>query len=249
MMRIDYPHIVGTKYDRKYAEIEIICLDRASKIVFVSQLSANNFIANYPQYRDKVEVVYNGIKPSGVQNGPVFDGEIRAVTVGTVNARKNQALLVEAIGKLKNKVDIHLTVVGGGDQLELCKMKAQQMGISDIVSFLGSRSDVEDILLSQNLFVMTSLDEGLPIAAIEALKAKLPVILTDVGGNKELIEDNGYLITPKLADVIAAIEDFAKDINNQKIKSTNSYTLFQNRFVQNKMIEGYSRIVKEQPIY
>ena len=92
---------------------------------------------------------------------------------------------------------------------------------------------------------MSSLDEGLPISAIEAMKAKLPLILTDVGGCRELINGNGFLIKPELNELSNAIIEFGKDVERQKEMSKVSYQLFQQKYTLEKMLEGYGKLIKE----
>lgn len=244
MTYIYYPKLKGSKYMKKLESWADKCLKNAGKLVFVAQMAADNFSTLYPQYRDKVSVVYNGIMDLPGEVYPNFDGKIKMVTVGTVNSRKNQILQIEAMQHLKKYCDVCLTIVGEG-ALEECRAKAVELGVADCVVFLGGRDDIPQILSQHNLFVMSSLDEGLPIAAIEAIRSKLPVILTDVGGDKELIKENGYLINPNLQELVDAVLSFAQSIEKQKKMSIASRLLFENSFSLEKMVEGYCNIVKD----
>ena len=244
MDKIYYPKIGDSKYMKILKERASRCLEYAQKVVFVSQMSAEIFIKLNPKYKEKVEFVYNGISPLDNKNTPTFDGTIRMVTVGTVNARKNQIMQVEMMGELKGKYDLFLTVVGDGDKLESCRDMAKKYGVEDNISFLGGRDDIPQILAQNNVFVMSSLDEGLPIAAIEALRSSLPVILTDVGGDRELIDGNGYLIEPTLDSLCDAIDKLSKSVEKQKEMSDRSYEVFCEKFCTNKMIEGYCNLIK-----
>lgn len=243
MLCTSYPKISGTPYEKELSIRGELCLKFASRIVFVSIKSASHFKDLYPAYRDKVSVVYNGISQDGEHSNPLFDGKIRIVTVGTVCVRKNQIALLECVKTLSEKLDISLTIVGGGEELQRCIGRAKELKMEDNVQFLGPRDDVPDILSKSNLFVMTSLDEGLPIAGIEAMKAKLPLILTDVGGNKELIDGNGYLVSTSIKDITNAIEKFANNINKQKSMSEQSYRLYLDKFSLESMINGYSDLI------
>lgn len=244
MLRAYYPPFAHSHFEKEMERRVNYAFEKAQKIIFVSQLSCNHFCKTYPNYKEKAVVVYNGISRSFIDYKPVFDGIVRMITVGTVNSRKNQRLLVETIAHL-NRNDIFLTIVGGGDKLEECKQKAISLGVEKYVNFLGPRKDVETILKDFNLFVMSSFDEGLPISAIEALRAKLPLILTDVGGNKELIDKNGYLVTPDLGSMTNMINLFANDVETQKRMSEQSFKIFIERFVVETMVANYSRIFKE----
>lgn len=243
MDKIYYPKIGDSKYMNILKERAAECLRNAKKIVFVSQMSAENFINMNPMYKDKVAFVYNGISPLEKKNTPVFDGTIRMVTVGTVNARKNQIMQVEMVGKLKGRHDLFLTVVGDGDMLESCRDMAKKYGVEDRISFLGGRDDIPQILAQNNVFVMSSFDEGLPIAAIEALRSSLPVVLTDVGGDKELIDGNGYLVEPTLDSLCDAIDNLSKSVEKQKEMSDRSFEVFSGKFCTDTMVKGYCKLI------
>lgn len=245
MVFIAYPNIKGTRYDLVMNERAEVCYRHAQRIVFVSEISAKVFKQDYSMYANKVQVVYNGVNDDLQNTNPVFDGKIRMVTVGTVGKRKNQVILVDCLKMVRKHWDATLTVIGGGDALEECKQRAKDLNLEQWVTFLGSIDDVANELTKCNLFVMSSLDEGLPIAAIEALRAKLPVVLTDVGGCQELINDNGYLVKPNIEDILNAIIEFGRNVDKQKGMSEASYRLFKEKYTLDAMIRGYSQIIKD----
>lgn len=152
---------------------------------------------------------------------------------------------IDCLKKIRKHCDATLTVIGGGPFLEECKQRAEELNVSQWVSFLGSIDDVTNEFTKCNLFVMSSLAEGLPISGIEALRAKLPVVLTDVGGCRELVEDNGYLVHPNIDEITDAVIDFGKDVEKQKKMSEASYRLFKEKFTVDAMIKGYSEIIRE----
>lgn len=244
MLKIYFPKIIGTKYEQELDSRAKICLEKASKVIFVSKMSSLNFQNIFSAYKNKAYVVYNGIIPLTIESNPQFDGTINMVTVGTVNARKNQIMQIDCLAHILRQYEATLTIVGGGDKLNSCKQRAKELGIMNKVVFLGPCDDVPKILNKCNLFVMSSFDEGLPISAIEALRCKLPVILTDVGGNRELLWNNGYLVKPEVEEITNAILAFAKDIEKQKEMSLKSYQLFKEKFSLESMVEGYVKIIK-----
>lgn len=244
MLKIYFPKIIGTKYEQELDNRAKMCLEKANKVIFVSKMSSLNFQNNFSAYKNKAYVVYNGITPLAIESNPQFDGTINMVTVGTVNARKNQIMQIDCLAHILKQYKATLTIVGGGDKLNSCKQRAKELGIMNKVVFLGPCDDVPKILKKCNLFVMSSFDEGLPISVIEALRCKLPVVLTDVGGNRELLRDNGYLVKPAVEEMTNAILTFAKDIEKQKEMSLKSYQLFKEKFSLVSMVEGYAKIIK-----
>lgn len=243
MVLINFPNINGTRYHKVMNKRAEVCYRYAKRIVFVSEGSARVFKQHYPVYAEKVNVVYNGIEDMSIS--PVFDGTVRMVTVGTVCRRKNQILQIDCLKRIRKHCDATLTVIGGGPSLEECKQRAEELNVSQWVSFLGSMDGVANEMAKCNLFVMSSLDEGLPISAIEALRAKLPVVLTDVGGCGELVKDNGYLVQPSINGIAEAVVDFCGDVEKQKKMSESSYTLYKEKFTVDAMIKGYSQIITE----
>jgi glycosyltransferase involved in cell wall biosynthesis len=96
-------------------------------------------------------------------------------------------------------------LIGDGPlQPELEKL-AEKLGVRDSVLFLGWRSDVEHLLTILDIFVLTSLWEGLPVSILEAMAASKPVVATNIKGNNELVVHGttGYLVEPRNANQIA----------------------------------------------
>jgi glycosyltransferase involved in cell wall biosynthesis len=137
-----------------------------------------------------------------------------ACVVGTVGRLVPQkglhVLLLAAKAVLTHRPDICFLIVGGGELADSLREEAQQLGISDRVRFTGVRQNVEEILAALDLFVSSSLWEGLPTAILEAMAAQVPVIATRVSGTVELVQDGvtGVLVEPgdpmQLAEAILA---------------------------------------------
>lgn len=127
--------------------------------------------------------------------------------VGNIIKRKNVNLIIEA--KKQSNEDYELVIVGDGPLKKDLGEKVKNEGISD-VSFLGSRSDVENIIPGCDVLVLPSFSESFGLVLIEALACEKPVIGSDVGGISEIItEDVGLLIDPhdasSLSDAIDKI--------------------------------------------
>ncbi len=126
------------------------------------------------------------------------------ISVGELSKRKNQKVVIGAIAKMKEQ-NIHYVLCGKGDQLGNLKEQAKCLGISERVHFLGYRTDVVDLCTQANLFVMPSYHEGLPIAALEAMYCGVPVVVSNIRGLVDVIEDGvtGYLCEPNDSDAFA----------------------------------------------
>jgi glycosyltransferase involved in cell wall biosynthesis len=125
------------------------------------------------------------------------DGSGRAIAVvpARLDVQKGHADLLEAARHLP---DVRFLCVGDGDLLQDLKDRARVLGVEDRVSWLGFRTDIDELLGSCDLVVLPSLYEGFPLALIEAMAAGKPVVATDIGGTRELVVDGvtGLLVPP-----------------------------------------------------
>lgn len=139
------------------------------------------------------------------------------LTVGRLDANKNQKLLIEAFANL-NVGNWKLIIVGDGDLREEYEGLTASIGIADKVDFVGNVNKISDFYNKAKIFVFTSQSEGFPNALLEAMSFGLPCISTDCpSGPSEIIKNNesGYLIEvnnrEQLEDRLISL------INNPKI--------------------------------
>ena len=127
-------------------------------------------------------------------------------TVGRLNPVKDQATLLRAFARVHGEfADTALVLVGDGALRGSLQSQAAALGIADAVRFLGDRSDVRELLQGFDLFALSSLSEGYSMALLEACASGLPIVATDVGGNREIVVDgsNGRLVPPARDDALA----------------------------------------------
>lgn len=136
-------------------------------------------------------------------------------TVGRLNWAKDQASLIRAFGRVHEQLpDSALVLVGDGSlrsELESC---AQREGLAAAVHFLGDRDDVRELLQGLDLFALSSVSEGYSMALLEASATALPIVATDVGGNREIVHDglSGIIVPPNDVEALAqAIIDLLRD--------------------------------------
>ncbi|MCR5202302.1 MAG: glycosyltransferase [Lachnospiraceae bacterium] len=117
------------------------------------------------------------------------------VSVGELTHRKNNIVMLRAMKELLD-LDITYVICGKGPMEEELKKEAKELGVEDHVRFAGYVFNVYDILSQADCFVFPSLQEGLPVAVMEAMAMGLPVIATDIRGIRDLIKHSkgGYLV-------------------------------------------------------
>ncbi len=159
--------------------------------------------------KDKIINVYNGIdleentripNLSGFKESLHIPADALVITqVGRLWRQKAPEVFVQtAIKILKQRQDVYFLLVGDGE----LRSKVERMIIAshneENIRLLGWRSDVDKILSVSDVFMLTSLWEGLSIAILEAMARQLPVITSDIKGNRELVIENetGFLCRP-----------------------------------------------------
>lgn len=175
---------------------------------------------------DALELVHNGISLPEV---PARDAAQRAafrlearralglpsmgpllVCVGNLYPVKGHDTLVRALPQLPN---VQVAIAGRGEQEKSLHMLATELGVSERLHLLGLRDDVTSVLAAADVFVHPSRSEGLPLAVLEAMGQRLPIVASRVGGIPEAIEDgrSGVLVAPEdpaaLADALSRILD------------------------------------------
>lgn len=135
------------------------------------------------------------------------------VSVGELSVRKNHETVIKALDKIKNH-KIYYIICGQGQLEKKLSHISTQLHQADRVKLLGYREDVIEIMKAADIFVFPSLQEGLPVALMEAMACGLPVIASNIRGNVDLVVKNkgGYLAEKKAAgEYAAAINDLMKE--------------------------------------
>jgi glycosyltransferase involved in cell wall biosynthesis len=192
----------------------------------------------------RMTTIHNGIPPGAYQGEDAgksnADRTIRMIMVARFSAQKDQSLLLQAVSEMQLDHPFEVVLVGDGPLLPLVRDYAAGLRISDKIKFLGDRSDVEDLLNQADIFVLTSHWEGFPITILEAMRAGLPVIASDVGGCREAVADGqtGYLVKP--GDSRGLTHYLEELVCNRDLRSSMGqagYERFINNFTADKMVE------------
>ncbi|MBM7610253.1 glycosyltransferase involved in cell wall biosynthesis [Lysinibacillus composti] len=121
-----------------------------------------------------------------------------AISVGELNGNKNHEVVIRAIAELKNP-NIHYMICGVGPKEEYLRKLVKDLDLEGQIKLLGYRRDIGELLKVSDIFVFPSFREGLSVALMEAMACGLPVICSNIRGNRDLIinEKGGYLVNPK----------------------------------------------------
>lgn len=136
----------------------------------------------------------------------IGDGEVAAIFMGRLVAIKRVDRLLDALAAARCAgAPVVLVVVGDGELRGDLEARAERLGVAGAVRFTGYRADVDDLLAAADLAVLSSANEGTPVALIEAAAAGLPLVATDVGGVRDVVVDGaGAVVAPDDVDGLAA---------------------------------------------
>lgn len=164
------------------------------------------------------------------------------LSVGELSVRKNHEIVIKALAKLQNK-RFHYIICGLGPLQQQLEQLVSELHMTSQVRLLGYRSDISEILASSDVYVFPSLQEGLPVALMEAMAAGKAVACSKIRGNTDLIDENGgVLFDPSNVDSCAeAIQTLLRcDMRAMGEYNTNKIRFFSTEKV-NEMMKGIYR--------
>jgi glycosyltransferase involved in cell wall biosynthesis len=190
-------------------------LRRAARIIAISEQIAAELVTAYGISRQRIAVVGNGVDCTEFRPDDTPKGRtpLRVLYVGRLAPRKNVELLVRAGALCKSPMQ--LRIVGTGPEQARVEALAQSLGISNCTSFPGFRKGADLLAEYQwaDVLVMPSAYEGVPLVALEAKAAGLPIIAADFAGAANIVSAASGRIVPNIsADSLAvALDQIAAD--------------------------------------
>ncbi|OYS46977.1 hypothetical protein CBF87_05090 [Limosilactobacillus reuteri] len=166
-----------------------------------------------------VKVIHNGsTTPSEQSINYSVHMPLRLVMIARFSPQKDQETLINAVTKLP-KDSYKLTFVGDGGTLQTNKELVFKYGLNHNIKFAGFKDDISDELINNDVYILSTHYEGLPISIIEAMSYGLTILATNVGGNSEMLENNinGFLFTSKdkIAEKLNSIKNTHEKVKKQ----------------------------------
>ncbi|WP_416828183.1 glycosyltransferase [Ectobacillus polymachus] len=191
------------KYYRFFDKVMYLSFDKIISISEKTQENLTTWLGIKSHKTSKFQVIENGINTKKfIYANPYKKTEISKnftentkiiSMVGRFTAQKDQKTLIKAMTKLPE--NMHLLLVGEGQLQKRVQEFSNEMGLENRVHFLGFRSDIEKILKSSDIVVLSSHWEGFGLAAVEGMAAGKPVIASNVSGLRDVVSGGGVLFT------------------------------------------------------
>ena len=190
------PVVIGSQ--RQLGDLLTPMQERAQTMVFrwadciiCNSQAATDRLVNRGLSAKRLAVIGNGLPPHAfvpaVPAVPRRSGVFRVGMIARMNAHsKNHALLLEVAARLRGRTkDFEILLAGDGPLRAELERKAEELGVKNIVRFLGDRQDVQAVLASVDVTILPSASESLSNAILESMAAGVPVIANRLGGNPE----------------------------------------------------------------
>lgn len=233
-----YIYLKIEKYTAKYADI----------MVAVSKNLEDKLKNRYPKFKDTIKLIYNGVEVKNTKDKKYDNNPKRLLFVGRLVEIKNVEYLIKGLTYLKeNNKNFICDIIGEGPLEEKLKDLVNSCNLQDNVNFLGFKSDVKSYMENSDVFIMTSIMEGIPLVIIEAFATKLPVVASAVGGVNEMIENNESGILYNLNNVDSfnkILMNIVDDKVDLKRLARNAYIEYKNKWSRDRLIKDYKKAFK-----
>ena len=204
--------------------VQKVCFRLADAVVSVSREIADMLVHEYGLQADKVRVIPNGYDEALIrrlrEKADRRTDKMSVVFMGTLKPDKDPLTLLKAIAELREGgLSVRTHIIGDGPLRQELERFCRDKGMSDLVVFHGMLPHPEalKILASSTIFVLPSVEEGLPLALVEAMALGKAVIATDVGGVPELVRDEETGLLFKPTNYLALKSALERLLNNRSL--------------------------------
>lgn len=238
-----------------------------AQMIAVSEAVAENFAGRLFSLRNRIKVILNGIDLDRFVSSDTVRRTKRAELglsedtfavgiVGLLTPRKGQLELIHAFKEVAKQVPNAVLVIAGSavfnrdsDYEQLLRNTVDQLGLNQVVHFLGERSDVPKLMQSLDVLVVNSSIEPFGLVVVEGLASQTPVIATRTGGIPEIIQHgrNGFLVP--VGDINELANTIATVANDRELKAgivMEARRTVEKRFTQVRFLEDMQKFYENQ---
>jgi glycosyltransferase involved in cell wall biosynthesis len=215
-------------------------------IVGVCKGTQTNLLAVPFAARDKIIHIYNGALPADIQAVPRPKSGFTLLHVGRLAPTKDHATLLRAVALTRiEHPAVRLWMIGDGPLEVSLRKLSDELGLKECVTFFGEQADVSPFLLAADLFVISSVTEGLPVSLLEAMSVGLPAVVTDVGGMGEIARLWGAVTLVPSSDaesMAAALSDAVARRRELRKMGELASCCYEQYFRPERMLDDYMRL-------
>ncbi|UCE86402.1 MAG: glycosyltransferase, partial [Deltaproteobacteria bacterium] len=233
---------------RLYRSLERMAAPLAQRVIVVCDGDRRVALREKIVAAHKLRLVHNGMPDIDADQRAKPDSTpVRLITIARVCEQKDYPTLLRALAEVRD-LEWHLDQVGDGPlQGEMLRL-ADDLGLAERISFLGLREDVVPLLARSQVYLLISNWEGFPRSILEAMRAGLPVIASDVGGVREAVQDGRTGSLVRRSDVHGLAERLRQLIGcaaSRRALGEQGRSLFAERFAFDRMLEQTLAVYEE----
>ena len=225
----------------------------ARRNVVVSASVAERVLGKLALKTDRVSVITNGVpipeEEKFSKRNRLESRELNIVSVGRLVELKGHDQLISAAKIIvKEHQDVRFYIVGGGPLGDSLQQQVHSLGLSSNFVFTGSVDDVSIYLREADIYVSTSHSEGMPVATLEAMSWNVPVIASDIPGNRSIVEPDETGLLYELGDVnalVSSIRQVAGEPELARERARRAYLLVKDHFSAESTIRAYGRLYND----
>ncbi|HAH19527.1 MAG TPA: hypothetical protein DCL49_01325 [Candidatus Omnitrophica bacterium] len=242
---------------KAYSVLDKFLIRKFAILTVISEIVKNEIIKSGIK-KERLFFIDNGVDLesfSSKPDGPELKSELGIISprqiagsIGRLSEEKGHRYLLEAAHEVIKEIpDITFLIIGCGPLEENLKSEAKRLNIDKNIIFTGFKKEIAKFLNIMDIFVLPSLIEAMPIALLEAMACRKPIIATNVGSVSKLIKDaeTGILVNPGDVQGLAkAIIYLLKNKAKSGIMADKAYELVKNEFSSTKMARNYLNIYR-----
>ncbi|WP_448547403.1 TIGR03088 family PEP-CTERM/XrtA system glycosyltransferase [Thalassotalea fusca] len=196
----------------------------------------------------KVKLIHNGINTNKFNLPKVPATQLRLSIIARLSPIKDHANLIDGFNVLKQDLGIdalpQLNIIGDGPLKTELEAKVSKYQLANNIKFLGARDDIAQLLSQTDVFVLSSIAEGIPMTILEAMSSSTPIIATAVGGIPEVVTDGveGQLVEKQNSTALAeAIKLYIAQPERIQSQGVAARQRVVEEFSEESMVEQYSK--------
>ena len=230
-MVVSYHAMGNTGGTRQVVPYLLPILRRADALLAVAQVQKDYLVEVEGLPRERIQVIHNGVDTSRYRPAATDERmrlraergfgreDVVLIAVASLKPLKQIDVLLRAAARMVHAgLAVRVVVAGDGPDRAALESLAVQLGLADCVWFAGLRDDVERLLQASDIFVLASRTEAFPNVVLEAMATGLPVVTTDVGSVREMVEEEASAAIVASGDEAAlasAVERFARSASDR----------------------------------
>ena len=259
------PPILFTEHGRHYPDqrktkrilANRFLLGKRDRVTAVGSFIKQALVANEGIAADRIEVIHNGINPARFAHGDraaarrllgIADDELAILQVARLHPVKDHVTAIRAMADVAKRMPKARLLVGDGECRADLETLISKLNLQAHVTLVGVRDDVPALMPAADVFLLSSLSEGISVTLLEAMATGLPIAATDVGGNSEVVAHNHTGLLSPRRDAPALAHNLVTLLSDADLRQTfgsAGHARLLDLFTESQMHDNYAQLYQQ----